>query len=125
MLRLMIAALALSTAQASAETVINYDDGSTYTLTEGQEIYISTPHSTLFKRQLLNNKDTFFRAQKPWSGRDYVPTEADEYAVGSHAWCEAYIPWSEGLTFDMITWQRYCDTNGDGVYDENDAGWEG
>jgi hypothetical protein len=105
--------------------VINYDDGSTYTLEDGQEIYISPEGRTLFKRQILSNKDTFFRAQKPWSTRDYVPTEADEFAVGSHAWCAAYIPWSEGLTFDMITWQRYCDTNGDGVYDENDAGWEG
>ena len=125
MLRLMIAALALSTAQASAETVINYDDGSTYTLEDGQEIYISPEGRTLFKRQILNNKDTFFKAQKPWATRDYVPTEADDFAVGSHGWCEAYIPWSEGLTFDMITWQRYCDTNGDGVYDENDDRWEG
>ena len=30
---------------AKAETVINYDDGSTYTLEENQEIYISTPSS--------------------------------------------------------------------------------
>ena len=45
--------------------------------------------------------------------------------VGSHAWCSAYIPWSEGLTFGMISWQRACDSNNDGVYDENDAGWEG
>lgn len=33
----------------SAETVINYDDGSTYTLKEGQEIYISTENSTLLR----------------------------------------------------------------------------
>ena len=50
---------------AKAETVINYDDGSTYTLPENQEIYISTPSSSLFKRQLMGNKDTFFRVQKP------------------------------------------------------------
>jgi hypothetical protein len=125
MLRLMIAALALSTAQASAETVINYDDGSTYTLEDGQEIYISPEGRALFKRQILKNKDTFFRAQQPWTKRDYVAQETDGMDPGSHAWCEAYIPWSEGLTFNMVTWQRYCDTNGDGVYDENDDGWEG
>jgi len=56
-----------------AETVINYDDGSTYTLEENQEIYISTPNSALFKRQLMKNKDTFFRVQEPWAKRDYVP----------------------------------------------------
>jgi hypothetical protein len=103
---------------ARAETVINYDDGSTYTLEENQEIYISTPSSALFKRQLMSNKDTFFRVQKPWTKRDYVPDEdgTDEMAVGSHEWCKAYIPWHEGLTFNMISWQRACDTNKDGKY---------
>lgn len=107
----------------AAQTVINYDDGSTYTLSDNQEIYISTPNSTLFTRKLYKNKNTYFVAQQPWSKRDYVPTEADEFEVGSHEWCKAYIPWSEGLTFDMITWQRHCDSNGDGVYDENDDRW--
>jgi len=100
------------------ETVINYDDGSTYTLEANQEIYISTPSSALFKRQLMSNKDTFFRVQKPWTKRDYVPDEdgTDEMAVGSHEWCKAYVPWHEGLTFNMISWQRACDTNKDGKY---------
>lgn len=119
--------LAFFVGSAYAETVINYDDGSTYTLEEGQEIYISSEASTLFKRKLMNNKNTFFYAQEPWTKRDYVadPDGTDDLSVGSHAWCEAYVPWHEGLTFDMIWWQRACDTNGDGVYDENDAGWEG
>ena len=98
------------------ETVINYDDGSTYTLEANQEIYISTPSSALFKRQLMSNKDTFFRVQKPWTKRDYVPQPADDFAVGSHEWCKAYVPWHEGLTFNMISWQRACDTNKDGKY---------
>jgi len=102
-------------------TVINYDDGSTYTLEANQEIYISTPNSALFKRQLMGNKDTFFRVQKPWTKRDYVPQPADDFAVGSHEWCKAYIPWSEGLSFDMVTWQRSCDTNNDGKYGCGDA----
>ena len=37
--------------------------------------------------------------------------------VGTPEWCETYIPWSEGLTFNMITWQRQCDVTNDGVYD--------
>jgi len=105
-------------------TVINYDDGSTYTLEANQEIYISTPNSALFKRQLMSNKDTFFRVQKPWTKRDYVPQPADDFAVGSHEWCKAYIPWSEGLTFDMISWQRSCDTNNDGKYGCGDEGFD-
>lgn len=125
MIRLMIAALALVTGQAFAETVISFDDGSTYTLTGGQEIFISTSSSPLFKRKVFSNKNTYFLAQKPWAKRDYVPQPQDEYGVGSHEWCQAYIPWSEGLSFDMITWQKACDTNGDNVYDENDDRWPG
>ena len=90
------------------ETVINYDDGFTYTLEANQEIYISTPSSALFKTQLMSNKDTFFRVQKPWTKRDYVPDEdgTDEMAVGSHEWCKAYTT-SAGdmefvVTFDLL-----------------------
>tara|TARA_Y100000389_G_C17286623_1_gene425803 strand:- start:224 stop:649 length:426 start_codon:yes stop_codon:yes gene_type:complete len=116
-MRKLIAVLTLlATPVAIGETVINYDDGSTYTLTEGQEIYISNTRSALFKRQLMKNKDTFFRVQKPWSSRDYVPEPQDPFVVGGHDWCKAYVPWSEGLTFDMITWQKVCDDDNDGKY---------
>jgi hypothetical protein len=113
-------------AVAFSATVINYDDGSTYTLEDNQEIYISTPQSTLFTRQILNNKNTYFRAQSPWTKRDYVPDEdgTDEMTVGSHEWCKAYIPWHEGLTFNMISWQRACDTNKDGKYGCGDEGFD-
>ena len=124
MIRLMIAALVLGVSQASAETVINYDDGSTYTLEVGEEIFISTPGKPLFSRRQYSNQDIYFTAQEPWSTRDYVPTESDGLEPGSHEWCAAYIPWSEGLTFNMITWQRYCDTNNDGVYGPGDKAWE-
>ena len=125
MIRLMIAALVLGVSQTSAETVINYDDGSTYTLENGEEIYISTPGKPLFGRRQYSNGDVYFTLQTPWITRDYVPTESDGLDPGSHEWCEAYIPWSEGLTFSMITWQRYCDTNNDGVYGPGDSAWEG
>ena len=108
---------------AVSQTVINYEDGSTYTLGGDEEIYISTPDSTLFKRKLYNNKNIYFTAQKPWSQRDYVEQPTDDLEIGSHEWCLAYIPWSEGYTFGMQYWQRACDTNGDDVYDENDDGW--
>ena len=54
----LLAGLALLgfTAGISAETVVNYDDGSTYTLADGEEIFISK--DTLFKRRIMNNKDT-------------------------------------------------------------------
>ena len=117
----LLAGLALFgfAAGISAETVINYDDGSTYTLTDGQEIFISK--GTLFTRRILNNKDTFFTAQDAWTSRDYVPQPQDTMDPGSHGWCKTYVPWSEGLTFDMILWQRACDTDNDGKYGCGDA----
>tara|TARA_R100000734_G_C3274259_1_gene69425 strand:- start:25 stop:426 length:402 start_codon:yes stop_codon:yes gene_type:complete len=112
----LLAGLALFgfAAGISAETVINFDDGSTYTLTDGQEIYISK--GALFNRKIMGNKDTFFRVEKPWASRDFVPTAIDDMQPGSHAWCKAYVPWGEGLTFDMVLWQRSCDTDNDGKY---------
>ena len=109
----------------SAQTVIYYDDGSTYTLAGDEQIYIAVGSSALHKRHNYTNGSVYFAAQKPWSKRDYVPEPVDNFTVGSHGWCKEYIPWSEGFTFNQQAWDRYCDTNGDGQYDENDLGWEG
>ena len=123
MIKYLLASLVLFSSALFGQTVINYEDGSTYTVEEGQEIYIS--NSSMFNRQIMSNDDVIFRAQSPWSTRDYVPDEdgTDEVAQGSHEWCKAYVPWHEGLTFDMILWKRTCDTNNDGVYDEEDSKW--
>jgi hypothetical protein len=110
---------------ASAATVITYDDGSTYTLRGREEVYISTPNKEMFKRREYRNGDQHFIAQIPWPQRDYVSQPTDGLDVGSHEWCVAFIPWSEGLTFGQQAWDRYCDTNNNGVYDEGDDGWEG
>ena len=123
-MKYLLASLFLFSSAVFGQTVINFDDGSTYTLEEGQEIYISTARNTLFTRKVMNNKDTHFYAEEPWSKRDYVAQPQDDFSIGSHEWCKAYIPWSEGLTFDMVWWQRACDTNGDGEYNELDAGWD-
>lgn len=125
MIRLMIAALVLGISQASAETVINFDDGSTYTLENGEEIFISTSGKPLFSRRQYSNQDIYFTAQEPWSTRDFVPTATDDLVVGSHEWCAAFVPWSEGLTFSQQAWGRYCDTNNDGVYGPGDKPWNG
>lgn len=118
--------LALFSISASAQTVINYDDGSTLTLVEGEMIHVTK--GKLYQQRTYSNGRTIqFKEFPETSRRDYVEVDngtdpAD--TVGSHAWCDSYIPWSEGLTFTMIAWQRSCDSNNDGVYDEDDEGWE-
>lgn len=110
---------------SSAATVITYDDGSTYTLSGKQEVYVSVPTSEMFKRREYKNGNQYFVVQIPWPQRDYVDTPTDGLDPGSHEWCLAFIPWSEGLTFSQQTWDRYCDTNNNGVYDQSDKPWEG
>ena len=124
-MRKLLALSILFSSFVSAQTVIYYDDGSTYTLAGDEQIYIAAGSSALHKKKDYSNGNVYFTTQKPWSKRDYVPEPEDEFVVGSHGWCKEYIPWGEGFTFNQQAWGRYCDTNGDGQYDENDSGWEG
>ena len=116
--------LTLVSLSAYGDTVINYDDGSTYTLAEKEKIYITK--GKLFTQKNYSNGNVHFTLQKEHTKRDYVPDPdgTDDLAVGSHEWCKAYIPWHEGLTFDMISWQRACDTNRDGKYGCGDTGYD-
>lgn len=119
------AVIGLFSLSAVAQTYIDYPDGSTYTLKEGERIYI-TP-ADLYIKNAYQDGSVHFKRMYPSTKRDTSsdPFVSDQPAVGSHEWCQDYVPWSEGLTFAMISWQRYCDSNGDGVYDENDDRWEG
>ena len=114
-MKYLLVLTALFSMSVSSATVINYDDGSTYTVGEREKIYIST--GKLFSKKNYSNGNVFFTSQVEHAGRDHVPQPTDGLALGSHDWCEAYEPWSEGLTFYMISWQRACDTNSDGIYD--------
>jgi len=115
MKKTLLAALFASSV-ASASTVILYDDGSQYTLKDSENIYISN-HRALYQMKTYSKGDVNLRKVLPSTERDHVYVETGgEGAVGSPQWCETYIPWSEGLTFDMVTWQRACDVTGDGVY---------
>ena len=107
--------LMLLITNAYAQTVINYDDGSTLTLTDGEAVYVQKGKVYQY-RSYQNGKTVQFKVIPPTKRRDYVPQPTDGMAEGSHEWCKAYIPWSEGFTFAMQTWIRHCDTNNDNKY---------
>jgi len=110
------AVAALFAVFVSAQTVILFDDGLQYTLGENEKVYVSN-YSKLYQMQTYSKGDVKLTQILPTTKRDYVPVETGAVgSVGSHEWCESYIPWSEGLTWDMITWQKTCDTNKDGAY---------
>ena len=117
-MKYLLALLAIVSTGVAAETVINYDDGSTLTLTEGEKIMVTK--GKLFRQQTYNSGKTIqFKEFPETTRRDYVEVDNgtdDEMQMGSHAWCKAYVPWSEGLTFGMVAWQRYCDTDNNGSY---------
>ena len=60
----------LFASSVSAQTVINYEDGSTYTLKENQEIYISSSRVYKASGSIVNSLR--FSKMNPWGRRDYV-----------------------------------------------------
>ena len=117
MKRCLLMLIAMVPLTVFGETVINYDDGSTLTLEEGEQIMVTK--GKLYQQRTYNNGRTFqFKEFPATTRRDYVEVDngTDGEAFGSHAWCKAYVPWSEGYTFTMQYWQRGCDTNNDGKY---------
>jgi len=118
--------------QVKAETLISYDDGSTYTLEEGELIYISPESHPLYRMQTYtytHNGNVIFLKQSPSTKRDYVEpeitestgstgstggfTDVDEYGFSQAC---ADFDTSVGFTFGYIYWQKTCDTNNDGEY---------
>jgi len=122
-MKFFIFTLALFSFGVTAQTVINYEDGSSYTLKNGESIFVSYDDN-LWVRQLYAKGDVYFRKQIPWPKRDHVPDPNEGVVQSDHEWCLSYAPWSEGYTFEMVRWQQVCDSNNDGVYDENDTVWE-
>lgn len=115
MKRLMAVLAAASVMMASAQTVILYDDGTQYTVSESEHVYVSN-YSKLYQLKTYSKGDILLNKVVPSQKRDYVPIVEPNGAVGSHEWCESYEPWSEGLTFSQVHWQQACDINGDGEY---------
>jgi len=112
--------------QVKAETLISYDDGSTYTVGENERVYVASKHTRLFTVQTYSGGNVYFYVQAPWSKRDYVEpettgstgstgsfTDVDKYGFSQAC---ADFDTSVGFTFGYLSWQKMCDTNNDGEY---------
>jgi hypothetical protein len=120
---IFVALISLFSLNAQAQIYIEYPDGSTYTLEDSENVFIST--QPVFSKKTYNTGAVYFTPVESNTKRDYIASPTDGTEVGSTEWCKAYVPWSEGLTFNMIWWQKACDTNNDGQFGEGDSGWEG
>lgn len=114
--------MALAAIGVKAETLINYDDGSTYTVGENEEVYVAPKNTRLFTVQTYAKGNVYFRVQAPWAKRDYVApanTTDDAFTdVDENGFSQACADFdtSQGLTFSFIYWDRICDRNDDGEY---------
>ncbi len=130
--------MALASIGVKADTLISYDDGSTYTVAENEEVYVAPKSTRLFTVQSYSKGDVFFRVRAPHAGRDYEDTvdtttdttdttnttvtttsstgsftDVDEYGFSQAC---ADFDTSVGFTFGYVYWQQICDTNDDGEY---------
>ena len=91
---------------AFGQAVIEYPDGTTYTLENGE--YIVVAKDNVFSKNIYKNGSVHFKPMNPNEKRDYVPEETDGMEPGSEEWCETYVPFQNGYTFDDQMWQRAC-----------------
>ena len=116
--------MALASIGVKAETLISYDDGSTYTVGENEEVYVAPKNTRVFTLQSYAKGDVFFRVRAPHAGRDYVApstpvgstgsfTDVDEYGFSQAC---ADFDTDQQATFGYISWKQICDTNNDGEY---------
>jgi hypothetical protein len=105
-MKYLAAFLFLFSSLSFSQTVINYSDGTTYTLENGE--YIVVAKDNVFSKNTYKSGGVHFKPLKPNDKRDYVPEETDGMEPGSEEWCETYVPYQNGYTFDDQMWQRAC-----------------
>ena len=106
MIKYLLASLVLFSSAVFGQAVIEYPDGSTYTLENGE--YIVVAKDNVFSKNTYKSGGVHFKPLKPNEKRDYVPEETDGMEPGSEEWCETYVPYQNGYTFDDQMWQRAC-----------------
>ena len=114
----------LASPLAFAEIYIDYPDGSTYTVKEHEQVFV-TPADVYLKSTYQDGSVSFKRIH-PSTQRDstYAAPVGEQYQVGSHEWCLNFDT-TQPYSFESATWRRLCDANNDGVYDQADSGWNG
>jgi hypothetical protein len=124
--------MALAAIGVKAETLISYDDGSTYTVGKNEEVYVAPKNTRIFTLQSYAKGDVFFRVRAPHAGRDYVEpvttttpdTTGSTGSTGSFTDVDdtgfsqacADFDTDQQATFGYISWNQICDTNNDGEY---------
>ena len=112
-MKAVLALAAFFSAICSASTTIYYDDGTTYTLLNGEEVFVSY-NNMFIKQEFLNNGQIVFSPRYPNRKRDYVETTdpSDGLTPGGAEWCAVYEPFQDGYSFSDVVWSKNCNTGG-------------
>jgi hypothetical protein len=92
---------------AFGQTVIYYEDGTAYTLKDNEYVYVSQARK-MYQKKDYTNGNVYFTHKKPNSQVDPQASPTDGMEPGSDEWCDVYVPYQYGYTFDDQIWQRYC-----------------
>ena len=93
--------------------VIVYPNGSQYTLKDGEVIYIHHGSQDVYAKSDYNNGNIYFTSKDALNSTDPEADPLEDIIPGSEEWCEKYVPFTEGYTWDDQMWQRACQ-EGDG-----------
>ena len=94
---------------ASAQTVIYYEDGTTYTLQPNEQVYVETAKK-MYRKKSYKNGNGYFTHTTPNEKVDCGPEGREGLEPGSDEWCEAcarYL-YAKGYTFDGQGYLRAC-----------------
>jgi len=108
-MKTLAAFLAVFVSSAAAQTVIYYEDGTTYTVQPNEKVYVETA-SKMYRKKNYKNGNVYFTHTTPSDKVDYEPEPYDGLSPGSPEWCEAYAPYlyANGYTFDDQLYIRSC-----------------
>ena len=108
-MKAMLFFVSLFAMSASAQTVIYYEDGTTYTLQPNEKVYVETAKK-MYRKKSYKNGNEYFTHTTPNEKVDYEPEAHEGMEAGSEEWCEAYAPYlyANGYTFDDQIYLRAC-----------------
>lgn len=108
-MKAIAAILAVFVSSASAQTVIYYEDGTTYTVQPNENVYVETAKK-MYRKKSYKNGNEYFTHATPSEKVDYEPEAHEGMEPGSDEWCEAYAPhlYANGFTFDDQLYLRAC-----------------
>ena len=92
---------------AFSQTVIYYEDGTSYTVKDNEHVYVSQA-GKMYQKKDYNNGNVYFTHKTPNDQLDPEASPTDGLEPGSPEWCDAYTPYQYGYTWDDQIYERAC-----------------